>query len=96
VEGKQLKRWQRRQKLAAPGRFYGADGTIHTSDDLEIEVLNGKIIGVWFRCMQLPFRQIDIDAFRAADIHPGGLPRIVGIEVLDPVTPAPAAPAAAG
>lgn len=70
-----------------PGtRFYGGNGTIHRTGELDIETYQGTVIAVWFRCQQLPFRQVTIDLDRAAEIaYPPMLPgvEIVGVELAE-------------
>jgi hypothetical protein len=50
-------------------RYYGGDGTIHRTGELDVEVHEGKVVAVWFRCAMLPFRQCDCDADRAASMN---------------------------
>ena len=39
-------------------KFYGSGGTIHQNDNLDIGVdATGRVVSVWFRCLQLPFEQ---------------------------------------
>lgn len=41
---------------------YGFDKTIHQNKELNIEVdLSGKVVGVWFRCLALPFITTIVD-----------------------------------
>lgn len=79
--------WRKKQKLAAPARYYGDGGTIHGTGWLDIEVVDGRIITVWFRCQQLPFRQIDRAQPRCDPTQPPALPVLTGVEVLDPIGP---------
>jgi hypothetical protein len=45
---------------------YGDKGTIHQSEMLDIETdERGNVVGVWFRCLALPFRQVRVDENRA-------------------------------
>ena len=45
---------------------YGGDNTIHKNGELDISVdKNGKVVAVWFRCIMLPFKQVDVDDIRA-------------------------------
>jgi hypothetical protein len=79
---KRLRRkWNKKQALAHPGRYYGDGGTIHSTGHLDVMVSeDGTVKAVWFRCQQLPFEQHlagDDDATQA------GLPRITGVEVTD-------------
>jgi len=41
------------------GRYYGGWGTIHGTDKLDVEVEDGEVVAVWFRCQMLPFTQHD-------------------------------------
>lgn len=79
-------RWNRKQRLAAPSRFYGDGGTIHDTGWLDVEVHNGQVVGVWFRCQQLPYRVTHVTAQRHLDMTrtAGGDPCIItGVEVRD-------------
>lgn len=82
------KRLRKKNKLAAPGRFYGGTGTIHETQTLDVEVHEGRVIAVWFRCQALPFHAVDIDALRAAEIADIPVPRLTGVELLDDIEPA--------
>ncbi len=76
--------WKRKQRAAAPGRYYGNGGTIHHSGYLDVETHRGTVIAVWFRCQQLPFQQSEVSAVRAADMESvTDLPALTGVEVLD-------------
>jgi hypothetical protein len=83
VNDEKLRR--KKEKLAAPARYYGGTGTIHETQELDVEVHNGRVVAVWFRCQALPFRQAVVDAHRAATIQGGPLPRLTGVEVLDDI-----------
>lgn len=50
-------------------RFYGNGGRVHRTGHLDIEVLDGKVVSVWFRCQPLPFKQCDVDVVRAKDMR---------------------------
>lgn len=67
-------------------RFYGGNGTIHDCDHLDVEVRDGTVVAVWFRCAMLPFKQANVDKQRAAEMgrYPSkDLPAIVGLELKD-------------
>lgn len=67
-------------------RVYGHSGTIHSSEQLDIEVnANGTVVAVWFRCQQLPFEQSYANGSRAANakVPNPRLPRLVAVEVID-------------
>jgi hypothetical protein len=85
------RRWRRKQRLAAPGRYYGDGGTWHHSQILDVETADGAVVAVWFRCQALPFREIRVEPARAAEMiaHPATA-RITGVELIDPITPPPA------
>lgn len=72
-------RWHLKQLLAAPGRFYGDGGTIHSTDMLDVCVDDdGDVTNVWFRCQELPFRQcISNSPFRYSGVS------LSGVEVCD-------------
>lgn len=74
-----------KQRLAAPGRYYGDGGTIHGSGTIDIDVVGGKVVAVWFRCMTLPFTVSgDRPSGPRTAIQPDG--RITGIEYVDGTT----------
>lgn len=77
-------RWARKQRLAAPARFYGDGGTIHATEHLDVEVHAGKVVAVWFRCQVLPFEQHDVDLRRAVEMgHMQAPAGMTGVEILD-------------
>lgn len=76
-------RWQRKQELASPDRFYGDDGTIHRTTFLDVETHNGVVVAVWFRCQAIAFKQCDVDADRAAEMLAMPSPLITGVQVSD-------------
>jgi len=77
-------RWQQKQALAAPSRYYGDGGTIHGTTVLDAETRKGKVVSVWFRCQMLPFEQHEVEDDRAGSMTAvQSLPLITGVEVLD-------------
>lgn len=74
--------WQRKQELAAPARYYGDGGTIHSTGTVDVEVSNGQVVAVWFRCQQLAFRQVDLNHDKYGGQVAQGA-RLTGVEVLD-------------
>lgn len=69
-------------------RTYGFNGTIHHSEQLDVETdHNGEVVAVWFRCMPLPFQQTYCDGRRADSMRDlnreGNLSRLVAVEVID-------------
>jgi len=45
---------------------YGHGRTRHETQHVEVEVdKNGKVVAVWFRCMTLAFKQVDVSDTRA-------------------------------
>lgn len=75
-------RWQRKQNLASPARYYGDGGTIHSTGTVDIELSGGRVVAVWFRCQQLAFNQVDL----AYDKYGGQIvqgARLTGVEVVD-------------
>lgn len=69
-------------------RFYGREGTIHRTEQLDVEVdSSGKVVSVWFRCQTLPFKQVFVQDQRAEEMreayrnHPA--PAIVGVTLKD-------------
>lgn len=68
---------------------YGHSGTIHQTTDLDVEVRDGRVVAVWFRCMALPFQQADVSAERAASMNrlyndgPAKVPALLAVEVSD-------------
>lgn len=81
------RRWWLKQKLATPGRFYGDGGTIHATTALDVEVHNGKVVAVWFRCQPLAFKATQVNASRAAEMRSmyteDPMSAIAGIELVD-------------
>lgn len=73
--------------------YYGDGGTIHGStilnvDEstmLDVEVHDGRVVSVWFRCAALPFRQVNVSAVRMYDmeerIYCNAMPEIHGLEL---------------
>jgi hypothetical protein len=84
VQGRQ---WWLKQRLAGPGRYYGDGGTIHHTGKLDIEIFEGQVVAVWFRCQPLPFRTSEADRHRAADMlsmyGQDPMPDITGVELVD-------------
>lgn len=52
---------------AASGQLYGDGGTIHNTRHLDIEIHEGQVVAVWFRCRTIAFQQVEVDAARAAE-----------------------------
>lgn len=80
--------FDKKQELArATGaRYYGDGGTIHHDNILDIEVRNGEVVSVWFRCQMLPFRVDKVDRERANEMKKahaeyGSKVRLTGVEV---------------
>ena len=46
--------------LGSDTRYYGDGTTIHSTGHLDVEVFEGKVVAVWFRCQMLPFEQADV------------------------------------
>src|SRR2546425_10012095 len=47
----------------------GSRNTIHGTTALDVETdSKGKVVGVWFRCMILPFNQVKVNKKRASDM----------------------------
>lgn len=78
-------KWDQKQALARPSRYYGDGGTIHASTDLDVETFGDTVVAAWFRCQRLPFRQVpvQIDRASAMAVSSNELPRLTGVEVLD-------------
>ncbi len=56
------------QEFRYGNRPDGTRNTIHATEHLDIEVRKGKVVAVWFRCMELPFKQHDVDKQREKDM----------------------------
>lgn len=71
-----------------PGRIrhYGYDGTIHRTGEVNVELHDGKVVAVWFRCSMLPYTQHVVDDGRAQDMVACNrrLPKITAIDFVDP------------
>lgn len=39
---------------------YGKSATIHQTGTIDIQVHEGKVVGVWFRCLSLPFQVAEV------------------------------------
>ena len=76
-------RWHLKQELAAPGRFYGDDMTIHSTTTVDVETFNGEVVAVWFRCQAISFRQTEVDLWRATEMLGMPAPQITGVQVVD-------------
>jgi len=77
-----LRTWRKKQKLASPSTYYGGEGTWHRNEMLDVETHDGVIVAVWYRCMMLPFRRIEVDAERANEmLKSPASKRLTGIEV---------------
>lgn len=67
--------------------IYGHGKTIHQTQELDIEVdENGKVVAVWFRCIALPFKQMNVDNERAWEMErlyiiDGKIPKLLAVEV---------------
>jgi len=58
-----------RKKKSGGGEIvYGFDGTIHKNESLDVEVRDGKVVAVWFRCMLVPFEQSNVGKDRAEEM----------------------------
>lgn len=85
--GRAMRIWRRKQRAArATGaRYYGDGGTIHATNTIDVEIHDGQVVGVWFRCQQLPFRQSDVTPERAAEMRRAfadiDRTRLTGVEV---------------
>jgi hypothetical protein len=76
-------RWNLKQELAAPSRYYGDGGTIHSTGQLDVGVdRQGRVVAVWFRCQLLPFEQYDADDDRGVGRGNPDI-QLTGVEVLD-------------
>lgn len=63
-------------------RTYGWNGTIHHSEEVDIQIgPDGKVIAVWFRCQMLPFSVSHVELNRSTPNNE--LPRIMAVEVID-------------
>ena len=70
--------WKRKQKAAAPGRYYGGMGTIHGTTHLDVMVdKQGTVRAVWFRCQKLAFEQHETDGI----VGEGQGDKVTGVEV---------------
>lgn len=83
-------KWLAKQALASPSRYYGDGGTFQQSGVLDVEVFEGRVVAVWFRCQRLPYHAAEVDPGRAAEmdnLHSiQDWPKITGVEVRDPGT----------
>lgn len=49
--------------------IYGHDKTIHGTQHVDVEVRNGEVVAVWFRCCMIPFKQWNIGAERTEEMR---------------------------
>jgi hypothetical protein len=47
---------------------YGDNRTVHRTGHVDVEAHKGKVVAVWFRCVALPFRQLETHEDRAKDM----------------------------
>lgn len=79
----------RRRKAASAirkTRVYGFDKTWHGTEVLDVEVRDGEVVAVWFRCQPLPFKQADTDETRAQEMrgmYRTGMPALLAVTVKD-------------
>jgi len=66
--------------------IYGLNGTIHQTEQLDVEVYKGKVVAVWFRCAMLPFEQFNVDKDRAQEMATAELNPMVGVIFKDSLT----------
>jgi hypothetical protein len=80
-------KFQQKQELAAPARYYGDGGTIHQTGEVNVELHEGKAVSVWFRCQMLPFTQREVGEQRAREMYfaynDGAGSRLTGVEIVD-------------
>jgi hypothetical protein len=69
--------------LGSDTRYYGDGTTVHSSGHLDVEVFEGRVVAVWFRCQPLPFKQTDVSPERVAYTRGVTLPEICGFELRD-------------
>jgi hypothetical protein len=82
-------RWVAKQKLAAPGRYYGDGGTTDRTTYLHVETSpRGVVVAVWFDCIRLPFVQVTANDQRATEMlrdhQRVSSTLLTGVEVRDP------------
>lgn len=87
----ELLSWWRTRRIRAKhkaaaltgARYYGSGGTIHQTGYLDVEIYDGQVVSVWFRCMPLPFRQANIKENRAKEMSRLGPVKhiITGVEI---------------
>ena len=53
------------------GRYYGSGGTIHQTGEVNVELFEGRVVSVWFRCATLPFTQTEVAERRVLDMVSG-------------------------
>lgn len=65
------------------GRFYGGTGTVHRTGEVNVELFEGKVVAVWYRCAMLPFTQTEVEEHRELSLRMGWdeseIPKIEGI-----------------
>ena len=68
-------RWWAKQRAAGSARYYGDGGTIHATGTVDVEIFEGRIVSVWYRCQLLPFTERWVDSGRAAEMA-GAAPNV--------------------
>ncbi len=58
-------------KAPVGSRYYGSDGTIHQTGEVNVELFEGFVVAVWFRCATLPFTQTEVEERRAEQMYQG-------------------------
>lgn len=64
--------------------IYGRNKTIHNGGEVNVEIHNGKVVAVWFRCVHLPFTESEAGEARAADmrrLYEKPAPKVVSVEL---------------
>lgn len=62
--------------------IYGHNRTIHRTTYLDVETKDGDVVSVWFRCMALPFKQVEVGGDRAKEMQSiRDLPELYAVEV---------------
>ena len=69
--------------------FYGDGGTIHDNTALDVEVHDGKVVAVWFRCATVPFKQHDVDERRVREMAGHTSAPLAGLVFRDSDSPTP-------
>lgn len=68
---------------ASTSHTYGLDQTWHRTETVDVEIRDGHVVAVWFRCQMLAFTENAVDQARADDMvaHADDASPIIAVEL---------------